>query len=210
MRDQEYLSPIINFFNFNFANDQVGSNGDSTTDAGFCAIPFTTSLAEIMMTLIFPGMMLFSLLLIYSFCNRGCGGSYYTKPYVVITFYRIWIIIIGFIFRVLMQLITCTNFINEESWQDEKWVAFYYNDECFTEAWFIALTGFILMFIFFVQIYIKLIQQSPEQRYALDNRYVKLVQAYKTKYWYVICIFFILCLITNYNVFLYKKGSGNQ
>ena len=180
-----YLSPIINFFNLNFANDQVGSSGDDDSNAGFCAIPFSTALSEIMMTLIFPGFMFFSLLLIYSFCSRGCGGSYYTKPYVGITFFRIWIIVVGFLFRVLMQLITCTVFINKDQWDDEEWVQFYYHGPCFRAAWWCSLFSLIILFIYFVQIFWKLFQQTPQERFSLTNKYTKLVQAFKTKYWYV-------------------------
>ena len=49
-----YLSPIVNIFNFNFANDDIGSNDDSSLNNGYCAIPYTNALGEIFISLIFP------------------------------------------------------------------------------------------------------------------------------------------------------------
>lgn len=199
-----YLAPITALFNMDF-------EGVSSTDSssGFCGIPFVTALSEIFITLIFPGFLFFSLMLIYSFCHRGfsCGGCscrlswwnwwmcsdcckcgtiqcgkkrVWVKPYVQVAYHRILIIVLGIGIRVLVMCITCKN-LDEDS---DVLVAFFYTAKCFDTAWFMAVVIVLLLVVYFMQIYLKLYQMTEDERYSADSPYSKLVQAYKHQYWY--------------------------
>eukprot|EP01083_Nonionella_stella_P306330 1072532_1 len=182
---REYLSPIINLFNFNFVNNKVGSN------EGFCFIPKQTALDEISVILLFPGLMWLSLLLLYMFCNKGtfcvqiqlkcCGLSTVVcnRPYIPIAFTRISMLVLGLVFRVLLQLVTCVKF---DDALDQ--VPFYYGGYCHQAPWFLGFASMIIFLLFILSVYKKLASQGHDERFSQTNTYSKLVQAYKANYWY--------------------------